>query len=115
MKISATRTVKTNAAVADGPAMKRVANATYSGYNATAIMVAQMIAGRKLAAVHSPSATSARAKTTLAFIRALGPRGSGFCSTRRAVTPRDFAGCCVFDEAFVEPLMRSADRSGRDP
>src|ERR1700749_74597 len=108
MRMKATRTVKAKAAAPDGPPRKRVGKTKKSGHNATARIVAQMSAGRKLAAVHSPSATSTSARTTLAFMRAPEPSGRGFCS---AGVP-EVAECNFFDEAFAVPLMRSRDRPG---
>src|SRR5579871_6541866 len=105
--MSATRTVKNKAAVPDGPPKNRLAKTKYIGHNATARIVAQMRAGRKLAAVHKPRATSTSAKTTLAFMRAPGPRGSGFCSIGRSTGVPAIAACTFFDEAFAVPLMRS--------
>ena len=50
----------------------------YSGHKETARIVAQISAGKKLAAVHKARPKIAKARTILAFIRARAPKGSGF-------------------------------------
>src|SRR5215218_2270164 len=84
-RTSATMMVKMNAAGPEGPEAKSFANLTYMGHRETARMVAQISDGKKPAAVHNASATSASASTTRLFMRAVAPNGSalpsGLCGT----------------------------------
>src|SRR3954462_11374157 len=76
----ATTSVKTRGARLDRPGLTRDSNLVESGHRLVARIAAQINAGRNPAAVHNASATSARASTTRAFMRAPAPVGSGFRS-----------------------------------
>src|ERR1700753_4178629 len=108
--ISATRTVNMKAAAVDGPAMKRVEDLRYTGHKVTARIVAHINGGKKLDAVHSASATSTTANTTRAFMRAPGPKGSGFLASSGAATTRVSSVLVFFPTAFAVPAIGSVRR-----
>jgi hypothetical protein len=60
-------------------------------------MVAHINAERKPAAVHSESATIARANTTRAFLRASDPSGNGLCP--------GFAGAISLESTDLDALV----------